>query len=213
MNVTGCIRPVIFFCDHEKEYGFLSNWYHCHFTVEADEFLFILERLKISITEEIFDWLYHHKSLAFVSTEQAVFAFCKALVAGDYNSLLEAYETSSPSVCQYIGRMVNLDSKKWNSVKEVLCIYFNYLKFSQNPELSKWMLNNQNQMFVEASVDMVWSIGVDISSDKRLDVANWNGTNLMGNCLQTVQQMLIFEQEERDNMEEKLRFTVLNRFC
>jgi ribA/ribD-fused uncharacterized protein len=214
MNVKGSIRPVIFFCDHTKEYGFLSNWFVCRFNCDLNEFFEILNKLQISITPEIETWLLSqafYGQIVFVSTEQAVFAFCKALVANDLTALEQAYHETSSSECQRIGRNVKLNMIKWNRVKEALCIYFNYLKFSQNANWEHWMMSNTDKMFVEASLDPVWSIGIDIDDDRRLDVANWNGNNLMGSCLQTVQEMLVEQKEEEKRIKQNIRNKILEK--
>jgi len=72
-----------------------------------------------------------------------------------------------------------------------LLIVFNgaFLKFSQNEDLKKKLLNTGNKTLVEASKwDKIWEIG--ISKKDALAGKKWKGMNLLGKTLMNVRNNL-----------------------
>ena len=71
----------------------------------------------------------------------------------------------------------------------------NYLKYSQNEDLKKLILNDEfeGKGFVEASpLDGIW--GIKCGETEALDdKSNWNGLNLLGKALDEVRKTLLSE--------------------
>lgn len=64
-------------------------------------------------------------------------------------------------------------------------------KFSQNEALKQKRLDTGNAYLVEcARTDKVWSCGRRLDDDRRYDVSQWEGKNLLGFALMEVRSML-----------------------
>ena len=67
----------------------------------------------------------------------------------------------------------------------------NLLKFSQHEDIGGRLLNTNNKILCEASpFDNIWGCGFDSKDDKILDMNNWTGMNLLGQCLMTVRSVI-----------------------
>ena len=66
----------------------------------------------------------------------------------------------------------------------VLRILPETLKFSQNPQLKKQLMETGNRTLVEASgYDKIWGIGLWDDDPRCLNPATWQGTNWLGEVL------------------------------
>lgn len=111
----------------------------------------------------------------------------KALTFNDFESHHEIMMTKSPSTQKAIGRQVkNFDAIKWNEVSRLVVYRANLAKFTQNPELLKYILSTGNKIIVEASPeDKIWGIGLHENDPRCLDETQWQGTNWLGiACMQ-----------------------------
>ena len=68
-------------------------------------------------------------------------------------------------------------------------------KFSQNEDLKQQLLSTGDSWLVEcAGSDKVWACGIRLDDDRRRDIANWTGTNILGFALMQVREMLKNEE-------------------
>lgn len=69
------------------------------------------------------------------------------------------------------------------------------VKFSQNEDLKQQLLSTGDSWLVEcAGSDKVWACGIRLNDDRRRDIANWTGTNILGFALMQVREMLKDEE-------------------
>ncbi len=62
-------------------------------------------------------------------------------------------------------------------------------KFSQNEVLKKKLLATQDAILAECALqDKIWGIGCSMKDEKRLDIKEWNGQNLLGFTLMKVRE-------------------------
>lgn len=151
-----------------------SNWYKCHFTIEDNG-----------------------KTLHFFNSEQ-YFMYIKAITFGD-NEIAEEIllKGKNPKAAKALGRKVkNYDDKVWNEKRYQVMVDANMLKYSQNEDLKKLLLNEEckNKNFVEASpYDGIF--GIKCGEQEALDdKSNWNGRNLLGKALDEVRERLLKEK-------------------
>lgn len=149
---------------------FLSNWYPARFT-EARE----------------------GKTLEFFNSEQ-YFMYEKAKAFGDEEIAMRIlFEGKNPKQAKTLGRKVKgYNDEVWNKMRYKVMLRANLLKYLQNKDLEKLLLNEEfdGKNFVEASpYDRIWGIGCDEASALD-DESNWNGQNLLGKVLDEVRDIL-----------------------
>lgn len=149
---------------------FLSNWYPARFT-EARE----------------------GKTLEFHNSEQ-YFMYEKAKAFGDEETAMRIlFEGSNPKQAKSLGRKVKgYSDEVWDKMRYKVMVRANLLKYLQNKDLEKLLLNEEfdGKNFVEASpIDRIWGIGCDEATALD-DESNWNGQNLLGKALDEVRSIL-----------------------
>lgn len=153
-------------------HGPFSNWESCEFT---DDFA----------------------GLTFRSSEQA-FMYYKAVVFRDLATAAKIMTSKTPKEAKDLGRLVShYDEKVWECVRFGYMVYVNYLKFTQNENLKKVLLDTDDRILVEASpYDKVWGVGLSEDNDLILDEANWQGQNLLGQALMKVRKIILTEPQK-----------------
>ncbi|MGV8120593.1 MAG: NADAR family protein [Candidatus Xenobiia bacterium LiM19] len=143
--------------------GPLSQWHRCMFTVD---------------------------NVSYNCAEQYMMAK-KAELFGDLKSLERIMSSNSPREQKALGRKVkNFEPKIWNSQAKNHVLKANTAKFSQNPDLKRFLLDTKG-LIVEASpLDTIWGIGLDEDDPRALDRAQWKGTNWLGEVLTKVRTAL-----------------------
>lgn len=116
----------------------------------------------------------------------------KALLFDDTEIANLIMETDDVKVIKNLGRKVKgFDNEIWDQHKEPIIINGNYLKFSQNKDLLKKILEHKDKEFVEGSpVDCIYGIGLHWNDELALDKKNWKGENLLGKALNKVLDLL-----------------------
>ncbi|KAI4739912.1 DUF1768-domain-containing protein [Aureobasidium sp. EXF-12298] len=176
--------PIFFFKDDEEPYGFLCQWYRCHFTDPIS-------------------------GLSFSSAEQWMM-WNKAQLAGDEASAKTIMATASPRKQKQLGRDVeNFDAEAWDRVKLTVVEQGNYLKFTQGlntvsmkmgdggepVSLKSLLLATEERELAEASkFDRVWGIGFDAKEAAVTNRERW-GLNLLGTALMNVRERIRREDE------------------
>ncbi|MDE7226582.1 MAG: NADAR family protein, partial [Ruminococcus sp.] len=147
-----------------------SQWYDCKFTVDGVEY---------------------HTAEQYMMSQ-------KALLFGDFEINKEIMSAKHPNQFKSLGRRISgFNEEIWNNNKTAIVIKGNYAKFSQNPELKKFLINTGNRILVEASpYDKIWGIGMSANNPDIENPYCWKGTNLLGFCLMEVRDMI---SEVNDN--------------
>ena len=116
----------------------------------------------------------------------------KARTFEDFDALSRIMDTSSPLVQKAIGRKVlHFCPRRWGEVCRLIVYRGNLAKFTQNPTMYTELMDSGTKIIVEASpVDKIWGIGLHYNDDRVLDVANWNGTNWLGEAIMQVRSDL-----------------------
>ncbi len=134
-------------------------------------------------------------SLTWNNTEET-FMYYKAVFHEDFDTaakiIKHAKELKHPNGVKDLGRQVkNYNDKAWSCVRLGYMVYVNYLKFSQNEEFKRYLLDTDDKILVEASpVDGVWGVKLAENDPLILDEKNWKGLNLLGVALMEVRKCL-----------------------
>lgn len=116
----------------------------------------------------------------------------KALLFNDLKIHKLIMESKEPKEVQDLGRLVkNFDNVIWDNNKFNIVLSGNLLKFKQNKDLLKILLDTNDTILVEASpIDIVWGIGLDINDENITNELMWRGQNLLGKVLMEVRKIL-----------------------
>ena len=150
--------------------GIYSNW--CKSTIKINSIV-LKDSLKIELDS---------LGREFNCAEQAMMFF-KALLFEDYESCEAIIKSKDPREQKSLGRKIkNFNSEIWDLVKFEIVKNINFHKFNQNDSLKKQLLEEDCEIFVEASpYDKIWGIGY--AEDSAMgNQANW-GENLLGKIL------------------------------
>lgn len=92
-----------------------------------------------------------------------------------------------------LGREVApFDAKLWEAHDEEIVFQGNLAKFSQNPDLSEFLMATGDKVIVEgAGYDKIWGVGVYWNNPKIADPANWRGANKLGKVHMRVRKALV----------------------
>lgn len=142
-----------------------SQWWQCHFQVDEVEYS---------------------------CAEQFMMAQ-KARMFGDREMLEKIMEAGHPKEMKAYGRAVEgFDKEQWDRACYEIVKRGNLAKFSQNPELLKFLLNTRKRILVEASPrDRIWGIGMGKANPDVENPLKWRGRNLLGFALTEVRDQLL----------------------
>lgn len=128
---------------------------------------------------------------SFFSSEQH-FMMSKAVFFCDLESISKMSKSKGSSEVKALGRQIkNYNDKHWTCVRFGFMTLANYLKFSQNPELKRELLETGSRIMVECSPeDKIWGIGLDEVNENIYDESKWQGTNLLGKALMEVRDLI-----------------------
>lgn len=162
---SGRTRFVTFWKPSEEN-GVFSQWYRA--PIKEDGILF-------TCCEQ---YMMYHKALLFKDTETAS----------------EILECSNPKDMKALGRKIkNFNQKIWDENKYDIVYQGNYLKFSQNENLHKLLVEkyDDNTIFIEASpYDKVWGVGLSKDACMIEYPEDWPGENLLGCIIMHVRKEL-----------------------
>jgi ribA/ribD-fused uncharacterized protein len=138
---------------------------------------------------------FEHENIQYPNAEKFMMVM-KAKTFNDNEIINQMLKTDDPRKVKALGRKVkNFDQQIWDSVKEDIVTKANYLKFKQNDDLKKLLIEHKDLILVEASpVDRIWGIGLHFSDDKVLDENKWRGQNLLGKCIMNARKQILQEE-------------------
>lgn len=158
------MRQVIGFHNPEEEYGFLSNWYLSDFQVD---------HVMYSSMEQ---YMMHQKALIF----------------GDAETAEQILNTNQVGAIKALGRSVrHYEEHIWSGSRQIIVYRGLIEKFTQNPTLKEALLDTGDAMLAECAVqDRIWGIGLSMKDERRFDVKEWRGQNLLGYALMEVRKVI-----------------------
>ena len=141
----------------------LSQWYRCEFKDENDN--------------------------VYNSCEQYMMAK-KAKLFWDDKIYKKIMNETDMKTIKELGKKVHyFEQERWDEYKEQIVYEANFLKFSQNEELKRFLLSSDEKMIIEVNPnDIVWACGCFEKDAKNPYV--WRGKNLLGQILMQVRKNL-----------------------
>ena len=105
---------------------------------------------------------------------------------------------TSPDKIKRLGRQIkNFNNREWDKNKLNIILQGNILKFSQNEDLKKFLIETGDKILVEASpYDKIWGIGLDQNNPDSRNPHKWNGLNLLGFTLMKVRDIIKKNEEK-----------------
>ena len=158
------MREVVCFHNPEEVNGYLSNWFLSDFEIDG---------------------------IRFSSMEQYMM-YQKAVLFCDDKIAKQIRNTSDVGKIKALGRAVkNYDDVLWNGMRQIV-VYEGLLeKFRQNSELQEKLLATGKSLLAECAVqDKIWGIGLSMKDEKRFDLKEWKGQNLLGFAIMKVRDSL-----------------------
>lgn len=155
---------MVFFHNPSEENGIYSNWYLSDFTVGG---------------------------ILYSSMEQYMM-YQKALLFQDQDIANQILDISDVARIKALGRAVrNYNDIVWAGLRQLVVYKGLLAKFSQNPGLKNVLLSTGDQVMAECAVkDTIWGIGLSMRDERRFDMAQWRGQNLLGFSLMEVRNCL-----------------------
>ena len=155
---------VVCFHNPEEEKGFLSNWYISKFEVAGRVF----------------------------SSMEQFMMYQKAICFGDESVAEQILKTDDVARIKELGRMVSgYNENIWNGMRQLIVYEGLVAKFSQNEELKERLLQTGDALLVEcAAHDRIWGIGLSMKDERRFDISQWRGKNLLGYALMMVRNKI-----------------------
>lgn len=158
------MRKIICFHNPDEINGYLSNWYLSDFEVDGVKY----------------------------SSMEQYMMYQKAVLFGDEDVAQQILSVSDVGKIKALGRMVKgYDDLIWNGLRQLIVSKGLFGKFSQNEELKKELLATEDSLLAECAVqDKIWGIGLSMKDEKRFDIKEWQGQNLLGFSLMYVRTAL-----------------------
>ena len=158
------MKKIICFHYPDETNRYLSNWYLSDFFVNG---------------------------ILYSSMDQYIM-YQKALLFDDMETAGQILNTTNAGKIKAFGRRVkNYEDILWNGMRQLIVYQGLLEKFQQNIELRDKLLATQEYKLAECAVqDKIWGIGLSMKDERRFDLNEWKGQNLLGFSLMRVRTML-----------------------
>lgn len=159
------MKKIICFHNPDEINGYLSNWYLSDFCVD---------------------------SIQYSSMEQYMM-YQKAALFNDMEIAQKILNTTDTGKIKALGRAVkNYEEILWNGMRQLIVYQGLLEKFQQNIEIKENLLSTKDHILAECAVqDKIWGIGLSMKNEKRFDLNEWRGQNLLGFALMRVRTALV----------------------
>jgi ribA/ribD-fused uncharacterized protein len=109
----------------------------------------------------------------------------KAWLFGDRQTAARILTARHPGAAKALGRQVRgYDEQPWAARRYELVVQGSTAKFSQHPDLGRYLLATGGRVLVEASpTDRIWGIGLTAGDLRAQQPSTWRGLNLLGFAL------------------------------
>jgi ribA/ribD-fused uncharacterized protein len=109
----------------------------------------------------------------------------KAIMFRDDITAGDILKEKNPRIQKRLGRLVkNFNKERWEKWAKDIVYKGNYLKYTQNKDLLKYLLDTNDKILVEASPsDTIWGVGLSEDDPRILHESTWRGTNWLGEVL------------------------------
>ena len=156
------MKRIICFHNPDEINGYLSNWYLSDFCVD---------------------------NVQYSSMEQYMM-YQKALLFDDREIAGQILDTTNVGKIKALGRSVkNYEDMIWNGMRQLIVYQGLFEKFQQNIELREKLLATQDHILAEVQ-DQIWGIGLSMKDERRFNLSEWQGQNLLGFSLMRVRTVL-----------------------
>jgi ribA/ribD-fused uncharacterized protein len=186
-------EDVISFWRPTDKNGVFGQWYRSNFEVTKDilnNFPKELKQSKLFVNRfDVLEKLTEHKT--FNTAEKFMMMGKAALFRDDITYRVMARE-NSPKEQKSLGQKVKkFDDTTWKTYCRDIVNIGTYLKFSQNNDCKKILLETNDKILVEGSpMDRIWGVGLKFDDPKIRDREQWRGTNYLGESLMFVRTLL-----------------------
>lgn len=158
------MREIICFHNPDEENAYLSNWYLSDFEVDG---------VRFSSMEQ---YMMYQKAMTFKDANTAE----KIMTESDF-----------AKIKQYGREVSNYDDVVWNGIRQIVVYRGLLAKFTQNEELKRMLKETGDAVLAECAVnDRAWATGISMKDERRFEMDQWRGENLLGFALMQVRQLL-----------------------
>ncbi|MBR0161195.1 MAG: NADAR family protein [Oscillospiraceae bacterium] len=154
----------VFFHRTDEPNGFFSTWYPAPFELDA---------------------------ISYANQEQFI-KYQKSLIHGDMASARAILAADSPAKQKELGRATfRYNSHVWNGMRQTVALRGLMAQYTQNTDLKEKLLGTGDAWLVACSErNRVWTCGVSLQDEARLDASLWQGENILGFSLMEVRRLL-----------------------
>lgn len=151
------MKKIICFHNPDEINGYLSNWYLSDFYVSGIQY----------------------------SSMEQYMMYQKALLFNDTEIARQILNTTDTGKIKALGRSVrNYEEILWNGMRQLIVYQGLLEKFQQNMEIKERLLATRDHILAECAVrDKIWGIGLSMKDERRFDLNEWKGQNLLGFAL------------------------------
>ena len=116
----------------------------------------------------------------------------KAICFGDEAVAEQILKTDDVARIKELGRLVSgYNENIWNGMRQLIVYEGLVAKFSQNEELKERLLQTGDALLAECAVhDRIWGIGLSMKDEKKFEISQWRGENLLGYALMIVRNKI-----------------------
>ncbi|BFU24632.1 protein T24A6.7, putative [Entamoeba histolytica HM-3:IMSS] len=118
---------------------------------------------------------------------------CKAKLFGDDQIFKLILDSRNPYEMKKLGKKVKgFNQEVWDEYKAAVMFEGGLAKFTQNPQLRRFLMETGDDILVEASkFDAVWGIKMEESDERANDPHQWCGENILGFTLMSIRDYLL----------------------